>query len=139
MEDPIIKSLAPKIEGIIVRWLDRELVPGAAIGIVRGDDLVYARGFGYADLANDRAIDADTIFRCGSITKTFTATAIMQLRDEGKLDLDEPIARAIPEFAAVKARAGSVDKVTFRRLLMHTSDLSGEGPNNGWERLEFPS
>jgi len=139
MEDPIVKSLAPKFEGAIIGWLDRELVPGAAIGIVRGDELVYARGFGYADLESERAMDADTIFRCGSITKTFTATAIMQLRDEGKLDLDEPLLRFIPEFAAVKARAGSVEKVTLRRLLMHTSGLAAEGPNNGWERLEFPS
>jgi len=143
MEDQVVKSLAAKLDGIVVRWLERELVPGAAIGVVRDQDLVWARGFGYAELesdsASDRAMAADTIFRCGSITKTFTATAIMQLRDEGRLDLDDPIARVIPEFAAVKARHGAVDKVTFRRLLLHTSGLAAEGPDNGWERLEFPS
>ncbi|HLI81321.1 MAG TPA: serine hydrolase domain-containing protein, partial [Candidatus Binataceae bacterium] len=138
MEDQVVKSLVPKLESIIVRTLERDLVPGAAVGIVRDQDLVWSRGFGYADLASDRAMDADTLFRCGSITKTFTATAIMQLRDEGRLGLDDPIARYIPEFGAVKARFAAPDKVTFRRLLTHTSGLIGEGPNNGWERLEFP-
>jgi CubicO group peptidase (beta-lactamase class C family) len=138
MEDQVVKSLIPKLEAIIVRTLERDLVPGAAIGIVRDQELIWSRGFGYADLASDRAMDADTLFRCGSITKTFTATVIIQLRDEGKLSIDDPIVRYIPEFAAVKARFGAADKVTFRRLLTHTSGLSGEGPNNGWERLEFP-
>lgn len=138
MEDQVVKALVPKLEGIIVRTLERDRVPGAAVGIVRDQDLVWNMGFGYADLASDRAMDSDTLFRCGSITKTFTATAIMQLRDDGKLRLDDPIVRYLPEFAAVKARSGAADEVTFRRLLTHTSGLSGEGPDNGWERLEFP-
>jgi D-alanyl-D-alanine carboxypeptidase len=138
MEDPILKPLLSKLEGIINRTLERERTPGAAIGIVREQELVWSRGFGYADLASDRAVDADTLFRCGSITKTFTATAIVQLRDEGKLGIDDPILRYIPEFARVKARFGTPEDVTIRRLLMHTSGLMGEGPNNGWETLEFP-
>jgi len=101
MEDQVVKSLIPKLEAIIVRTLERDLVPGAAIGIVRDQELIWSRGFGYADLASDRAMDADTLFRCGSITKTFTATVIIQLRDEGKLSIDDPIVRYIPEFAAV--------------------------------------
>jgi D-alanyl-D-alanine carboxypeptidase len=139
MEDPVVKSLIPELETIINRTLERERVPGAAIGIVRDQEMVWSRGFGYADLASDRPMDTDTLFRCGSITKTFTATAIVQLRDEGKLSIDDPIVRYIPEFGAVKARYGTPDQVTFRRLLTHTSGLSGEGPDNGWERLEFPA
>jgi len=138
MEDQILKPLISKLEGIIIRTLERERVPGAAIGIVRDQELAWSRGFGYADLASDRAVDAGTLFRCGSITKTFTATALMQLRDEGKLGLDDPIMRYIPGFSAVKAKFGAPENVTIRRLLTHTSGLSGEGPDNGWERLEFP-
>ena len=138
MEDQVLKPLIPKLEGVINRTLERERVPGAAIGIVRDQELVWSRGFGYADLASDRAPDADTLFRCGSITKTFTATAIMQLRDDGKLGIDDPIVRHIPEFGAVKTRFGTPENVTIRRLLTHTSGLMGEGPNNGWEKLEFP-
>ncbi len=138
MEDSIVKPLIPRLEAIIDRTLERERVPGAAIGIVRDQEHLWSRGFGYADLASDRFPNADTVFRCGSITKTFTATAIMQLRDEGKLGIDDPLVRYIPEFGAVKARFGKPQEVTIRRLLTHTSGLAGEGPNNGWEKLEFP-
>jgi D-alanyl-D-alanine carboxypeptidase len=138
MEDRILKPLIPKLEAIIIRTLERERVAGAAIGIVRDQELAWRRGFGYADLERERAVDADTLFRCGSITKTFTATAIMQMRDEGKLNIDDPLVRYIPEFAAVKARFSTPEDVTIRRLLTHTSGLMGEGPNNGWETLEFP-
>jgi D-alanyl-D-alanine carboxypeptidase len=138
MEDSILKPLIPQLEGIIDRTLERERVPGAAIGIVHDQEHVWSRGFGYADLASDRFPTADTLFRCGSITKTFTATAILQLRDEGKLAIDDPLVRYIPEFGAVKARFGKPQDVTIRRLLTHTSGLAGEGPNNGWEKLEFP-
>jgi len=139
MEDSILKPLIPKFEGIIDRALARERVPGAAIGIVHDQEHVWSRGFGYADLASDRFPTADTVFRCGSITKTFTATAIVQLRDEGKLGIDDPLVRYIPEFGAVKARFGKPQDVTIRRLLTHTSGLAGEGPTNGWEKLDFPS
>ncbi len=139
MEDSILKPLIPRLEAVIDRTLERERVPGAAIGIVRDQEHLWSRGFGYADLASDRFPNADTVFRCGSITKTFTATAIMQLREEGKLGIDDPLVRPIPEFGAVKARFGKPQDVTIRRLLTHTSGLAGEGPNNGWEKLEFPS
>ena len=138
MEEEVLKPLIPRFERIINRTLERERVTGAAIGVVRDQELVWSLGFGYADLATDRVPDADTLFRCGSITKTLTATAIMQLRDEGKLAIDDPIARYIPEFGAVKARFSRPENVTIRRLLTHTSGLMGEGPNNGWENLEFP-
>ena len=128
MEDQVLKPLIPKLEGIVNRTLERERVPGAAIGVVRDQELVWSHGFGYANLASDRVPDADTLFRCGSITKTFTATAIMQLRDEGKLGIDDPVVSYIPEFGAVKARFSRPENVTIRRLLTHTSGLMGEGP-----------
>jgi len=138
MEDQVLKALVPKFEGIVNRTLERERVPEAAIGVVRDQELVWSHGFGYADFASDRVPDADTLFRCGSITKTFTATAIMQLRDDGKLGIDDSIVSHIPEFGAVKARFSRPENVTIRGLLTHTSGLMGEGPNNGWEKLEFP-
>ncbi len=116
MGDPILKPMIPKLEEIIDRTLERERVPGAAIGIVRDQEHVWSRGFGYADLASDRFPDAATVFRCGSITKTFTATAIMQLREEGKLGIDDPLVRHIPELGAVQARFGKPQDVTIRRL-----------------------
>ncbi|MBI2861622.1 MAG: beta-lactamase family protein, partial [Chloroflexi bacterium] len=110
-----------------------------AVGIVRDQELAWSAGFGFADIETERRPDEHTLFRVGSITKTFTATAIMQLYDEGKLRLDDPIVRYLPEFAAVRNRFGQVEDVTFRRLLTHHSGLVGEAPLGYWETLDFPT
>ena len=114
-------------------------VTGMSAGLVSRDGLAWSGGFGYVDLESERAPDRDTVYRVGSITKTFTATAIYQLRDAGRLSIDDPVLRFIPEFAEVDARVGSVEEVTLRRLLCHHSGLVGEAPGDYWETLEFPS
>ena len=81
----------------------------------------------------------ETIARVASVTKTFTATAIMQLRDQGRLTLEDPLARHVPEFASARAVRGDVEGVTLRRLLTHRSGLVTESPTHGWAALDFPS
>jgi CubicO group peptidase (beta-lactamase class C family) len=133
-----ITPIVPAIVSLVTRRLDEHGVPGAAIGLVRGRELAWSGGFGYADLATERRPDERTLFRVASITKTFTATAIVQLRDEGKLSLDDPLVRHLPEFSAVHNPFGRVEDVTLRRLLTHRSGLVGEPPYDHWETLEFP-
>ena len=123
-------------------------LPGAVVGVVAGaepdDALAWSYGFGpgggpaHAGTANG-PLDADTLFRVASITKTFTATAIVQLRDEGKLHLDDPLVKHIPEFAAVTNPFGPIEEVTLRRLASHSSGLMGEPPGDHWMTLQFPS
>ena len=112
--------------------------PGLAAGIVHGDELVWSSGFGVTDLAAGITPDDGTIARVASITKTFTATAIMQLRDEGKLGLDDPLSTHIPEFAKVRETGGRAADVTLRRLLTHYSGLSAETSLLSWGAEEFP-
>ena len=81
----------------------------------------------------------NTIARIASVTKTFTTTAIMQLRDEGRLTLEDPLAQHIPEFASARAIRGDIEGVTLRRLLTHRSGLVTESPTHGWNDLDFPS
>jgi D-alanyl-D-alanine carboxypeptidase len=133
MTDAVVQGLLPRVENKIREVMTAQRLPGVAVGIVRDQELAWAKGFGFADIASERAPDAATLFRCGSITKTLTATAIMQLRDEGKLFLDDPIVRYIPEFKAVRVKAGRLEDVTLRRLLSHHSGLMGEGPASGWD------
>ena len=85
------------------------------------------------------ALDADTLFRVASITKTFTATAIVQLRDQGKLRLDDPLVKHIPEFGAVDNPFGPIEDVTLRRVASHSSGLMGEPPLDHWSTLRFPT
>jgi CubicO group peptidase (beta-lactamase class C family) len=126
-------------------------LPGAVVGLVAGDDpenaLAWSAGFGWgggpsqADPATPgrRALDADTLFRVASITKTFTATAIVNLRDAGKLRLDDPLVKHVPEFAAVTNPFGPIEDVTLRRVASHSSGLVGEPPLDHWATLRFPT
>jgi CubicO group peptidase (beta-lactamase class C family) len=126
-------------------------LPGMVLGVVAGDDpddaLAWSQGFGWgggpataeASAPGAHPLDADTLFRVASITKTFTATAVVQLRDEGKLHLDDPIVTHIPEFAAVENPFGRIEDVTLRRVASHASGLVGEPPLDHWSTLRFPS
>lgn len=139
MGDTVVARVAGKLRGAVVRGMQKYHLPGAAVGVVCGDTLAWAEGFGYADIATERRPDAHTVFRVASISKTFTATAIMQLRDAGKLRLDDPLVRHIPEFAAVRCQHGPVEEITIRRLLCHHSGLITEGPFSYWSSMDFPT
>jgi len=97
-------------------------VPGMSLAVVRGDELVFARGFGFADLEKQREVTPQTIFSIGSTTKGFTATLIGILADEGRLDWDDPVTQHIPWFKLAIDR-GAQDaeevQVTLRDLLCH--------------------
>jgi CubicO group peptidase (beta-lactamase class C family) len=137
--DRVLEAALPKVEAKMAELAARYKVPGLAVGIVRDQRLAWSAGYGYADIASERQPEERALFRVGSITKTFTATALVQLRDEGRLRLDDPIVRHIPEFAAVRNPFGPIEDVTLRRLLTHRSGLMGEPPLGQWETLQFPS
>jgi len=135
----VVDSVIPKLTDRIHQLMAQQGVPGVAVGIVRDQELAWSQGFGYADVASARPMDAQTIFGVASITKTFTATAIVQLRDKGRLTLDDPVSRYIPEIKKVRPRFGSRKDLTLRRLLTHRSGLVGEAPSGHWWNLNFPS
>ncbi len=87
---------------------------------------------GFADIGARRAPDARTLYRIASITKTFTGTAILQLRDEGRLHLDDPAVVHIPELRDASSPFGAIETVTIRRMLSHESGLVSEPPDTDW-------
>ena len=105
-------------------------VPSLSAAVYRGDEVVWSEAAGSADAEGSQATP-DTQYRIGSISKTFTAASVMLLRDEGKLDLDDPLSAFIPD-----AHHGTP---TIRRLLSHSSGLQREPPGEVWESLQFPS
>ena len=109
-------------------WIEEQVayqqLPGLAIGIVHGGELIWAKGYGYSDIESKTPTTPDTLYRIGSITKLFTATAVMQLRDAGKLRLDDPVARHLPWFE-IKSSFEDVPEVTVWHLLTHTAGLPG--------------
>lgn len=100
--------------------------PGAAVIVTRGDRVIYAAGQGLADTATGRTITTDTAFRLGSIVKQFTAAAVLKLAEEGRLSLNDPIARFFPDWPEPASRA------TVRQLLNHTSGIQDYSKVPGW-------
>ena len=90
------ESLAP-LADVIRRGLAELMVPGAVVGVLHGDR-EFAAGFGVTNVNHPLAVDADTLFQIGSISKTFAGTAAMRLVERGALDLDAPIRTYLPDF-----------------------------------------
>ena len=91
--------------------------PGAAVVVTRGGEVVYAGTRGLADVGTRRPITLDSVFRLGSISKQFTAALVLKLVDEGKVSLDDPLSKFLPDFPAPGGQA------TIRQLLNHTSGI----------------
>jgi CubicO group peptidase (beta-lactamase class C family) len=105
-------------------------VPGLFAGVARGGSLVWGEGVGQADLGGDRAPTADDQFLIASNTKTFIAVMVMQLRDEGRLSLDDLLGDHVPEVS---------HPITIRQCLAHVSGMAREPLGDVWETLENPT
>ena len=123
---------ADRFEAFAASFVKEHRLPGAAVGVVTGGELIWSAGVGFADLASHRRPEASTLYRIASITKTLTGTAIMQLRATGRLRLDDPVVSFLPELAAGGRRPGAIENVTIRRLLSHESGLRSEPPGTDW-------
>jgi CubicO group peptidase (beta-lactamase class C family) len=127
---------------LLSTWIEEQIsyyrIPGLAIGIVDDQNLLWAKGFGYANVEKKIPMSAETLCRIASITKTFTATAIMQLRDQGKLRLDDPISKHLPWFK-IKNRFPEAQPITIENLLTHSAGLPGEAAFPYWTDHVFPT
>lgn len=127
-----LDDLTRRLEAAAAGFVKEHGLPGAGVGVVHGDELVWGSGVGFADLGKSRAAETSTLYRIASITKTFTGTAIMQLRDEGSLHLDDPVTTYLPELADAASPFGAIETVTIRRLLSHESGFMGDPPGTDW-------
>ncbi len=112
-------------------------LPGVVVGVVSDQQLVWAKGYGFADIKAKLAMTSATKFRMASHSKLFTATAIMQLREQGKLRLDDPVVKYLPWFKA-KPSGDDDGQITIEQLLTHSSGLPREA-NDHWTSYEFPT
>lgn len=105
------------LEGLVPAEIERNDIAGATVAIVKDGKLLFAKGYGYADVAKRTPVNADeTMFRPGSVSKLFTWTAVMQLVEQGKLDLD----RDVNEYLDFKIPATYGEPITLRRCMTHT-------------------
>jgi CubicO group peptidase (beta-lactamase class C family) len=117
--DTLFKSICERIPDA----MERHHVPGVAVGIL-ADGREFTAGFGVTNVRHPLPVDDRTLFQIGSITKTYTATAIVRLAEMGRLALDEPVRRYLPDF---RMRDSAVtEHATVRHLLVHTGGWQGD-------------
>jgi CubicO group peptidase (beta-lactamase class C family) len=101
--------------------MSQNSIVGSSLSIMKEGEIAYESQFGYANLTTKTPVDTNSIFHWASITKTFTGVAIMQLRDHGLLSLDDAVTDYIPELREVHNIYGSMDDITIRHLMTHSS------------------
>ena len=123
-------------------WVEQHIthrdLPGLSIAVISDQDIVWSKGYGFSDLEQRIPATPSTVYRIGSITKLFTSTAILQLRDAGKLRLDDPVSLHIPWFE-VPNPSPDAPEITILQLLTHTSGLSREADFPYWTDHVFPT
>lgn len=110
------------ITKLIQYEMKKNKVAGLSIALVDDQRIVWSEGFGYADMEKRTPATAETLYRMGSITKLFTATAAMQLAEQGRLDIDKPLRNYVPGFE-IKTRYPDAAEITPRHLMTHHSGL----------------
>jgi len=121
-------------------WLDArrayDEIPGISSAVVHDQELVWSGGFGWADVADRRPATPETVYSICSISKLFTSVAVLQLRDRGLLELDDPVSRHLPWFTLEQAHPES-PPVTVEGLLTHSAGLPRESDHPYWTGPEF--
>jgi CubicO group peptidase (beta-lactamase class C family) len=112
-----VPAVPDTVDRFIRAELKRQRIPGMSVAILRGDRVLLARGYGFANLEHRVPATDSTVYAVGSLSKQFTAAAIVLLSQQGRLGLDDPISRYLPEGSAVWSA------VTIRHLLTHTSGV----------------
>lgn len=125
----------------ITDFMRKYAIPGGAVAVLRDGKLIYARGFGFADLENKTPVQPDALFRIASVSKPITTAAIMKLVEEGKLRLDDRVAPFIAHLTP--APGATVDprweQITIRQLLNHTGGWDRNRPNGGFDPMDRPA
>jgi len=135
------ESVLARFEAKLASDVAEDGIGSIAAGVFAGDKVVWAKGFGWADVEKQVPAEADTIYRIGSISKSFTAVLMAQMAEKGKFTLDEPVAKYFPAIEGLIEKPEGAKAITFRHLASHTAGLIREprlpgaasGPIGGWE------
>lgn len=123
-----LTAAMPQIDRLFEAYATEKKIPGMVWGVVIDDRLAHVGAFGVRDRASGARADADTGFRIASMTKSFTALAVLKLRDEGKLSLEDPVSRWIPAFTRMERPTADTPPLTVRQLLSHSAGFPEDNP-----------
>jgi len=119
---PAITVSYPEVDEYVVQQLEGDGIPGLAVVVVQGEEMVYCKGFGITSVKGDLSVTPQTIFDLASASKSFTAIGVLLLRDRGLIDLDTSVQQYLPNFRPDDPLAS---QITIRHLLNHTSGIPG--------------
>jgi CubicO group peptidase (beta-lactamase class C family) len=122
---------------LIHKEMKKHEVTGLSIAVVDDQKVVWSEGFGFADKVGNVPATQETVYRVGSISKLFTATAVMQLAEQGKMDIDKPLQTYLPEFS-IKSRFTDASPITPRSIMTHHSGLPSELLKGMWTKNPEP-
>ena len=123
-----LEAALPALETIFENYRTERGIPGLAYGVVIDGDLVVTKGLGVRDVESGDPVTPDTVFRIASMTKSFTALAILKLRDEGKLSIEDPVSKWIPELAKLSYPTSDSAPIRVRQLLTHGAGFPEDNP-----------
>ena len=137
-DDPGVSSALHVLETWVDAQLAYERIPGISMGVVHDQELIWSKGFGYADVERMAPATPRTIYSICSISKLFTSIGVLQLRDRGHLRLDDPVATHLPWFAIQETYPGAAP-ITIEGLLTHSAGLPREAAFPYWTEASFPT
>jgi len=123
-----LESALPEIDRIFRAYAAEAKIPGMIWGVVIDGRLSHVESFGVRDLSSREKVSPGTAFRIASMTKSFTALAILKLRDEGKLSLEDPVSRWIPQFARMELPTRDSLPISVRQLMSHSAGFPEDNP-----------
>jgi len=126
--DAKLRAALPAVDRIMREFTTREHIPGAAWGVIIDGRLAHIGVTGFREVPSQSPVDSNTVFRIASMTKSFTAMSILALRDAGKLSLDDPAERYVPELAGLQYPTTDSPKITIRHLLSHAEGFPEDNP-----------
>jgi CubicO group peptidase (beta-lactamase class C family) len=122
-----VAKVLKTLDESIIEAMNKYTLSGLGVGVIHNGELVYAKGFGMADIEGEKEVRADTIFRIGSISKTFTTIGLLQLWEQGKFDLDDPVNDYLKTYKVLH-KDPEAPPITFRHMMTHTAGI-GETRN----------
>jgi CubicO group peptidase (beta-lactamase class C family) len=125
---PEYAAVAQESSQLIQAAMKKNGITGLSVALVDDQQIVWSQGFGYADKANGVKATPETVYMIASISKLFTATAIMQLAEQGKIDIDQPLQTYLPEFS-IKSRFPDAGPITVRSVMTHHAGLPSDWGN----------
>lgn len=126
-------STETRIDTYLREYVEKWQIVGLSAAVVKDGTIVFSAAYGQQNQATGQPATVNTLFHIASVAKTMTSTALMQLREQGKLDLDDPLFKHLPYFRVDNPRS---DQITIRHCLSHTSGI-GHPTDYGWDQPEF--